>query len=111
MAIRTLEAHSRRALRPNGRLVIVEPITDRLRDESRAVQVNAHELAPEHVVGELHAAGFRVERLDSAFSSKSRDQRNELDHRRRAERAGACRPKGSGHFVASGAATGAARRH
>jgi ubiquinone/menaquinone biosynthesis C-methylase UbiE len=61
--------HIRKALRPKGRLVIVEPITDRLRDELRAVQVKAHELAPEYVVAELHAAGFRVERLDSAFST------------------------------------------
>ncbi len=61
--------HIRKALRPKGRLVIVEPITDRRRDEPRALQVKAHELAPEYVVGELHSAGFRVERLDSAFSS------------------------------------------
>lgn len=62
-------AHIRKALRPKGRLVIVEPITDRLRHGPRAVQVKAHELAPEYVVGELHSAGFRVERLDGAFST------------------------------------------
>lgn len=61
--------HIRKALRPKGRLVIVEPITERRRDQSRAVQVEAHELAPEYVVGELRSAGFRVERLDSAFSA------------------------------------------
>ena len=61
--------HIRTALRANGRLVIVEPITDRRRHEPRAAQVKAHELAPEYVVGELHTAGFRVERLDAAFSS------------------------------------------
>ena len=61
--------HIRKALRPAGRLVIVEPITDRLRHESRGAQVKAHELAPEYVVGELHSAGFRVERLDGAFST------------------------------------------
>jgi precorrin-6B methylase 2 len=59
----------RKALRATGRLVMVEPITDRRRQEPRAAQVKAHELAPEYVVGELYAAGFRVERLDSAFSS------------------------------------------
>lgn len=62
-------AHLRKALRPKGRLVIVEPITERRRDEPRAAQVKAHELAPEYVVGELHAAGFRVQRLDGAFST------------------------------------------
>jgi ubiquinone/menaquinone biosynthesis C-methylase UbiE len=61
--------HIRKALRPSGRLVIVEPITDRLRHESRGAQVKAHELAPEYVVGELHSAGFRVERLDGIFST------------------------------------------
>lgn len=64
----TILGHIRKALRPAGRLVIVEQITDKLRDEQRARQVKAHELAPEYVVGELHAAGFRVERLDGAFS-------------------------------------------
>lgn len=61
--------HIRKALRPTGRLVMVEPITDRLRHEPRGVQVQAHELAPEYVVRELHSAGFRVERLDGAFST------------------------------------------
>ena len=61
--------HLRKALRPNGRLVMVEPITDRRRHDPRAAQVKAHELAPEYVVGELHTAGFRVERLDGTFSS------------------------------------------
>jgi len=61
--------HIRKALRAKGRLVIVEPITDRLRHEPRAAQVKAHELAPEYVVGELHTAGFRVERLDGVFST------------------------------------------
>jgi ubiquinone/menaquinone biosynthesis C-methylase UbiE len=45
--------HIRKALRPNGRLVIVEPI---------------RELASEYVVTELRAAGFRVERLDASFA-------------------------------------------
>jgi ubiquinone/menaquinone biosynthesis C-methylase UbiE len=61
--------HIRKALRASGRLVIVEPITDKRRHQAREVQVKAHELAPEYVVGELHSAGFRVERLDGAFST------------------------------------------
>ena len=60
--------HIRKALRPAGRLVMVEQITDKLRDDQRERQAKAHELAPEYVVAELHAAGFRVERLDGAFS-------------------------------------------
>lgn len=64
----TILGHIREALRPTGRLVIVEQITDGLRDEQRARQVKAHELAPEYVVGELHASGFRIEQLDGVFS-------------------------------------------
>lgn len=62
-------SHIRKALRPKGRLVIVEQITESRRDESREVQVKAHDLAPEYVVTELHAAGFRVERLDANFTT------------------------------------------
>jgi hypothetical protein len=54
-------AHTRTALRPKGRLVIVE-LTEARRDETREVQLKAHDLGPEYVVSELHAAGFRVER-------------------------------------------------
>jgi hypothetical protein len=49
--------------------VIVEQITEARRDETRDVQVKAHDLAPEYVVTELHAAGFRVERLDANFTT------------------------------------------
>ena len=65
----TVLEHIRKALRPNGRLVIVEQITERLRDEQRAAQVKAHELAPEYAVGEMHSAGFRVMRLEGAFAA------------------------------------------
>ncbi len=60
--------HIRSALRSGGRLVIVEPITDRRRHDDRAVQVKAHELAPEYVVPELYVAGFRVVKLDGVFA-------------------------------------------
>jgi FkbM family methyltransferase len=69
-------AHIRKALRPKGRLVIVEHVLERHRDEARDVQVKAHDLAPEYVVTELHAAGFRVERLDANFATDPADKNN-----------------------------------
>ena len=69
-------AHIRKALRPKGRLVIVEQIAESRRDESRDVQVKAHDLGAEYVVAELHAAGFRVELLDANFT---RDRTKDLN--------------------------------
>ena len=57
-----------RALRPGGRLVIVDqaPRTAR-RTEPRAAQQRAHELGSWHAVRDLVVAGFRVTRLEDPF--------------------------------------------
>lgn len=60
----------RRALKPDGRLVIVEPISDRRRGQPRAEQVRAHEIAPEHLVAEARAAGFRISGLQDPFATR-----------------------------------------
>jgi ubiquinone/menaquinone biosynthesis C-methylase UbiE len=44
-------AHIRSALRPEGRLVIIEPISDKNRNLSRESQIKDHELSPEVVGG------------------------------------------------------------
>ena len=69
-------AHIRKALRPKGRLVIVEQIAESRRDAPRDVQVKAHDLGAEYAVAELHAAGFRVEQLDANFT---RDRTKDLN--------------------------------
>jgi SAM-dependent methyltransferase len=52
--------HLRDALKPGGRLVLVEPWSPKRRRESREDQVRDHLIAPELAEGELRAAGFEV---------------------------------------------------
>lgn len=55
------------SLRPGGRLVIIEPIRDTMRSESRAEQTAEHEISDDLTAQELEAAGFRVTRKDLKF--------------------------------------------
>lgn len=52
--------HIRRALKPEGRLVIVERIRERDRGVPRSEQVSRHQFVPELLESELKAAGFQV---------------------------------------------------
>jgi predicted methyltransferase len=63
----------RRALKPAGRLVIVEPITDARRGRSRADQEHDHEIAPEFALGDARAAGFRIAGLQDPFTRRGGD--------------------------------------
>jgi SAM-dependent methyltransferase len=51
-------AHFRRALKPGGRLVLVEPLDPRLRGEPRGQQTKAHSLDSGYAARELRAARF-----------------------------------------------------
>lgn len=53
-------ARIREALRPGGRLAVIEASTAKGRGASRDEQVKQHELAPEIVENELKSAGFVV---------------------------------------------------
>jgi ubiquinone/menaquinone biosynthesis C-methylase UbiE len=66
--------HVRRALKPDGRLVLVEPLDPRLRGESRAKQTKAHSLAPTFAEEELRAAGFDVTALRDPFVRDGREE-------------------------------------
>ncbi len=57
----------RRALKPDGRLVLVEPFDRKRRGESRAAQTKAHSLAPTFAEEELRVAGFDVTALRDPF--------------------------------------------
>jgi SAM-dependent methyltransferase len=64
---RAMLTNLRQALKPGGRLVIVEPISARRRDEPRDLQTKHHEVGAEHVQQEARQAGFRVARLEDPF--------------------------------------------
>lgn len=51
-------SHIREALKPGGKLVVIEAISQNMRDKTRDEQVKIHELAPENLKRELEAAGF-----------------------------------------------------
>jgi predicted methyltransferase len=63
----------RTALKPTGRLVIVEPISDARRAAARDEQTREHEIAPEFVLQETRAAGFRIIGLEDPFTSRGRE--------------------------------------
>jgi predicted methyltransferase len=63
----------RTALKPTGRLVIVEPISDKWRAASRVDQVPQHEIAPEFVLQDVRSAGFRIIGLEDPFTTRGQD--------------------------------------
>jgi precorrin-6B methylase 2 len=63
----------RSALKPSGRLVIVEPIADRLLLDVRERQTNAHEIAARFAEQDARDAGFRIETLHDPFIRRGSD--------------------------------------
>lgn len=63
----------RRALKPDGRLVIVEPVSESRRGRPRADQVRAHEIDPEFVLRDARAAGFHIVGLQDPFTKREDD--------------------------------------
>jgi predicted methyltransferase len=61
----------RRALKPDGRLVIVEPVSESKRGRPRADQIRDHEIDPEYVLQDARAAGFRIVGLQDPFTIRS----------------------------------------
>ncbi len=66
--------HVRHALKPGGRLVLVEPFDPRLRGESRQRQTKSHSLSPSYAEQELRAAGFFVTALRDPFVGDEREE-------------------------------------
>ena len=60
-------AHIRSALKPEGRLVLAEPMHDRSRGKTRDEQVAKHDLDADIAESELRAAGFEEIDRDNRF--------------------------------------------
>ena len=61
----------RAALKPGGRLVIVEPIAEKRLLDARERQTNVHEIAARFAEQEARDAGFRIETLHDPFVRRS----------------------------------------
>lgn len=62
----------RSALKPMGRLVIVEPISEARRTATRSEQTRDHEISPEFVLQDVRAAGLRIIGLEDPFAARGR---------------------------------------
>jgi predicted methyltransferase len=62
----------RSALKPTGRLVIVEPISASRRTATRRDQTRDHEIAPEFVMQDVRAANLRIVGLEDPFTTRGR---------------------------------------
>lgn len=67
---RAMLQHLRSALKPDGRLVIIEPISENRRAGSREQLVGVHEIAVGFVEQEAREAGFRIQRLQDPFTTR-----------------------------------------
>jgi predicted methyltransferase len=66
---RAMLGHMQRALKPGGRLVLIEPIP-RADDATRAAQAKRHAIAIDLAEGDLKEAGFEIVQRDVAFVSR-----------------------------------------
>lgn len=60
--------HIKAALKPDGRLVVEESISEDMIGKSRAEQVDAHDLGIAYVREELTAAGFTIQREENPLT-------------------------------------------
>jgi predicted methyltransferase/rhodanese-related sulfurtransferase len=70
-------ARMKAALKPDGRLVIVEPIAESRRGQPRASQTRSHEISPEFVKEDLASAGFSQVSFQDPFTARPSDRAQE----------------------------------
>jgi predicted methyltransferase len=63
-------ARVREALKPGGRLVLIEPTPQRTEDTTRAAQTKRHEIAIEFAETDLTQAGFEIVKKDLNFTQR-----------------------------------------
>ncbi|HJU42065.1 MAG TPA: methyltransferase domain-containing protein [Vicinamibacterales bacterium] len=73
-------AKIREALKPGGRLVLVEPAPLRAEDATRAAQVKRHQIAIEFAEADLAQAGFEIVKKDLAFVKRPAHQTEGVTH-------------------------------
>ncbi|HUE85731.1 MAG TPA: methyltransferase domain-containing protein [Vicinamibacterales bacterium] len=78
---RAMLAHLRAALRPGGRLVLVEPIPSRAEDTTREAQTRRHAIAIEFVEQDLREAGFEITKKDGGFITRPRPHTDDTTKR------------------------------
>lgn len=64
-------AHIKTALKPGGKLVIMEPIADDRRGLPRSSQEARHELDMKYAIADLEKAGYRILRREDPFIDRS----------------------------------------
>lgn len=65
-------AHIKAALKPGGRLVLVEPIAESRREASRSEQTSHHEIAIGYARADLEEAGFEIVDAQDPFVERRR---------------------------------------
>jgi predicted methyltransferase len=61
--------HLLRALKPGGKLVVIDYIADSLEGQLRERQTLDHTISPEFVVADLQTAGFQIEAVIDSFNA------------------------------------------
>ena len=68
------------ALKPGGRLVLVEPTPTRAEDTTRSAQAKRHQVAIEFAEADVTQAGFEIVRKDAAFVKRPLHQGETVTH-------------------------------
>lgn len=71
-------AHCKTALKPTGRLVIIEPIADERKSWSRDRQTGRHEIAIRYVEKEVINAGFEILAKEEMFLDRTEEKGDKL---------------------------------
>lgn len=70
--------HIQKALKPNGQLVIMEPVGDDRRGWSRSRQEGKHEIDMKYVIEDLEQAGFKVMRQEDPFIDRTKKKHDKM---------------------------------
>ncbi|MBT8310651.1 MAG: class I SAM-dependent methyltransferase [Flavobacteriaceae bacterium] len=70
--------HVNKALKPGGKIIIIEKLKRRVRDQSRKSQTDAHSMSPKYVRKELFRAGFENLIQDNNIGKWENDKDKEI---------------------------------